>query len=89
LADGWNDPVPPVDLAAVIEAPLAVVHGRNDAFIKSAEGRKLHDAATEPRRLELVDRMGHAYVPESVPPIRSAVDWALRASASVTSAGAR
>ncbi len=77
LADGWSGASPPVDLAAAITAPLAVIHGTGDRFIKPAEAEKLYRAAAGPRRLDLVDRMGHAYRPESIPPITESVRWAL------------
>lgn len=77
LAKGWSGATPPVELAAAIDAPLAIVHGTGDRFIKAAEAHKLHDAARGPRRLDLVDGMGHAYMPESIPVIRAAVGWAL------------
>jgi alpha-beta hydrolase superfamily lysophospholipase len=81
LAGGWTGATPPVDLAALIEAPLAVIHGTGDRFIKAVEAQKLYLAASEPRRLELVEEMGHAYRPESIEPIRDAVGWTLAASA--------
>lgn len=77
LATGWSGAAPPVELAAATTAPLAIVHGTGDRFIKPAEAEKLYRAATAPRRLILVQRMGHAYMPESVPVITDAVDWAL------------
>lgn len=77
LSAHWSDAPPPVDLARKIDAPLAVIHGRQDAFIKSDEAHKLHAASPDPCRIELVDRMGHAYVGESIPVIRECVRWAL------------
>lgn len=81
LATHWSDAVPPIDLARDIDAPLAIIHGHDDAFIKSAEAHKLYAAAPDPRRIELVDGMGHAYVAESVPVIRECVRWALSSRA--------
>ena len=77
LADSWTGAAPPVELAAAIDAPLAVIHGTGDRFIRPAEAEKLHRAASDPCRLELVDGMGHAYMPESIPVIRESVRWAL------------
>ncbi len=82
LAKGWSGATPPVDLAARLDAPLAVLHGTGDRFIKHAEAEKLYRAATGERRLDLIERMGHAYMPESIPAIREAVAWALAAHAS-------
>lgn len=77
LSAHWTDPVPPVDLARGIDVPLAIVHGHKDAFIKSDEAQKLYAASPDPRRIELVERMGHAYVSQSIPVIRECVGWAL------------
>ena len=77
LADRWTGASPPVDLAAIITAPLAVIHGRGDRFIRPEEAEKLYRAASDPRRLDLVDDMGHAYRPESIPAISESVQWAL------------
>jgi uncharacterized protein len=79
LADEWTAATPPIELVRTIDAPLAVVHGRKDRFIKPAEAMKLHGAAVGPRRLELVAGMGHAYVSASIPAIGQAVDWTLSA----------
>ena len=85
LSDRWTDPVPPVDLARIIDAPLAIIHGHQDAFIRSDEARKLYAASPDPRRIELVEGMGHAYATGSIPVIRECVGWAL--STSVSTAG--
>ncbi len=77
LATGWSGATPPVELAASIGAPHVIVHGTGDRFIRSSEATRLHDAAAEPRRLVLVDGMGHAYMPESRPVVVEAVDWVL------------
>ncbi len=81
LASGWTGASPPVELAASITAPFAVIHGTGDRFIRSAEAEKLHLATPGPRRLCLVDGMGHAYAPESVDVIGRSVEWALAAGA--------
>ena len=77
LSERWTDAATPVELAARIEVPLAVIHGYDDAFIKRHEAHKLYAASPDPRRLEVVDRMGHAYAVESTPVIRECVQWAL------------
>ncbi len=81
LADSWSAPSPPVELASSITVPHAIVHGRRDAFIRHDEARKLYAAAPEPRRIEIVDGMGHAYVAAAVPAVCSAARWALDARA--------
>jgi fermentation-respiration switch protein FrsA (DUF1100 family) len=79
LAEGWTGAAPPVELVASIDAPVAVIHGTGDRFIKAAEAEKLYDAAGDPRRIDLVPDMGHAYMPESVEAIVESVSWAVRA----------
>ena len=76
LAQGWSGAAPPLELVAAIDAPVAVIHGTGDRFIKAAEAEKLYAAAGDPRRLDLVPDMGHAYMPESVAAIVAAVGWA-------------
>jgi uncharacterized protein len=44
---------------ASIGSPLLVVHGSNDSVIKPALGRKLFEAAAEPKRFVLVDGGSH------------------------------
>lgn len=80
LQAGWSGAAPPVELVASISAPVAVIHGTGDRFIKAAEAVKLHDASVGPRQLHLVPEMGHAYMPESIGPIIDAVSWALASS---------
>jgi pimeloyl-ACP methyl ester carboxylesterase len=77
LAAGWSGATSPVELAATITSPHVIVHGTGDRFIRWSEATRLHDAAAEPRRLVLVDDMGHAYMPESRPVVVEAVDWVL------------
>jgi alpha-beta hydrolase superfamily lysophospholipase len=77
LADSWAAPSPPVELAGRLAVPHAIVHGRKDAFIRHQEAVKLYAAARSPRRIEIVDGMGHAYVAQSVPAVRATVQWAL------------
>ena len=85
LATGWSGATPPVELAAAITAPHVIVHGTGDRFIRWSEAIRLHDAAAEPRRLVLIDGMGHAYMPESRPVVVDAVDWVLAPASSTTS----
>ena len=72
-------PAPPIDLVAGLHAPLAVIHGTVDPFIPAADAEALHAAASDPRRLQLVEGLGHAFEPESVGPVVDAVDWVLAA----------
>jgi pimeloyl-ACP methyl ester carboxylesterase len=77
LARGWARPDPPHRLVRGVTAPIAIVHGTDDRFIEPAEARTLHAHAHDPRRLELVPGMGHAFDAPAVPVVRGAVDWAL------------
>ncbi len=70
-------PPPPVELIGTLTVPVAVVHGLRDRFIAHRDGRALHDAAPEPRRLMLVPGMGHGLNPPAVAAIADAVAWVL------------
>jgi hypothetical protein len=72
---------PPVELVTEVHVPLAIVHGRADPFIAIEDAQALDAAANEPHRLDLVDRLGHAFDPADVvtAPIVTAVDWVLSA----------
>lgn len=80
VAPRWTGAEPPRDLAARVRAPFAIVHGADDPFISSADAEVLHEAATGPRRIEIVHDLGHAFEAESVDPVRDAVAWALAES---------
>lgn len=82
LAERWTDAMAPVELVARIDVPLAIIHGQDDAFIKHHEAHKLYAASSDPRRIDVVDGMGHAYAIESAPVIRECVQWALATSSS-------
>ncbi|HEY8217568.1 MAG TPA: alpha/beta fold hydrolase [Acidimicrobiia bacterium] len=77
IAQPGPRPAPPLELVPEVGCPLALVHGRADPFIPVADAELLHAAAREPRRLELVDGMGHAFTTESIEPVVTAVDWVL------------
>jgi pimeloyl-ACP methyl ester carboxylesterase len=77
LARGWTRPEPPHRLVRRIRVPVAVVHGTDDRFIAPAEARTLHAHAHDPRRLDLVPGMGHAFDAPGIPAVCDAVDWAL------------
>ena len=77
LARGWSRPEAPDGLAARITAPLAIVHGTSDRFISPTEAPVLYAAANDPRRIDLVPGMGHAFDAPGIPAICAAVEWAL------------
>lgn len=77
VAPRWTNPAPPVVLAPQVRAPFAIVHGTADRFIPVTAARELHRAARDPRRLDVVPGLGHAFEPTAVAPVVEAVDWAL------------
>jgi len=77
LARGWARPAPPEQLARRITVPLSIVHGTNDRFIAPSEAPLLYASANDPRRIDLVPGMGHAFDAPAIPAIRNAVDWVL------------
>lgn len=80
LSPVWTNAAPPTALIAGIDAPVALVHGQADRFIKPADAVELYRAATDPKRLDLVPGMGHAYDAQGVAPVVSAVEWVLAAA---------
>ncbi|MGH9025622.1 MAG: alpha/beta hydrolase [Acidimicrobiia bacterium] len=78
VAPAWTtNPAPPVELAGHVQAPIAVVHGTADRFVSVIHADELYLSAGEPRRLDLVEGMGHAFDPVGFATIVSAVDWTL------------
>jgi alpha-beta hydrolase superfamily lysophospholipase len=75
LAPGRRRPAPPIDLVTRLDVPLAVVHGTGDPFLPSSNARALYDAASVPRRLDLVPGAWHAHDTAALPVIAAAVDW--------------
>ena len=51
-----------VALVDSISCPLLILHGTNDELVPLSQGRKLFDAAREPKRLITVDTAGHMNV---------------------------
>jgi alpha-beta hydrolase superfamily lysophospholipase len=80
-------PAPPIELVGEIGAPVAFVHGRADPFISVADAEALFAASGEPRRLELVDGLGHAFEPAATPAILAALSWCLEATPASPTAG--
>jgi len=75
IAPPGRRPAPPVELVRDVRAPLVIVHGTDDPFIPADDAKLIYEAANEPRRLELVDRLGHAFEQECVAPVIDAVAW--------------
>ena len=42
-----------------VRCPVLVVHGDRDEVIPASQGRKLFEAAPEPKRLQVVEGAGH------------------------------
>jgi pimeloyl-ACP methyl ester carboxylesterase len=70
-------PAPPIELLPALHTPLAIVHGTADPFIPVTDADALFAVANEPRRLEIVEGMGHAFEPPSVAPVVESVAWVL------------
>jgi len=77
VAPRWTNPEPPIELVPKLRTPVAFLHGAADRFVPASDAAELYEVAAEPRRLRIVPGMGHAFVAESVPAIRDAVEWAL------------
>jgi fermentation-respiration switch protein FrsA (DUF1100 family) len=78
---------PPDQLVADVAAPLAIVHGHRDRFLPSRAAGRLFAAATEPRRMWMVEGMGHAYDRAGFGTIESALEWC-RSTSDASLAGA-
>lgn len=77
IAERWTNPEAPLELVGRIRVPVAFVHGTGDRFIRPADAEELYSAAGDPRRLDLIEGMGHAFDVASRAAIRGAVDWVL------------
>jgi alpha-beta hydrolase superfamily lysophospholipase len=74
---GWALPDPPLSAIGQIGVPVAVVHGRRDRLIRAGEARLLFDGAAEPRRLDVVARMGHGIDDAARVAVLGAIDWVM------------
>lgn len=77
VARRWTWPDPPVSLIGKIDAPVAIIHGGRDRFILPRAATELYAMASEPRRLEVVPGMGHAFDAIGTATIENAIDWVL------------
>jgi alpha-beta hydrolase superfamily lysophospholipase len=84
IAPRWTNPEPPVSLARRVRVPFAIVHGDRDSFIPASAARELYDAAPEPKHLEVVPTLTHAFQPAAVEPVVDAVEWTLHQSRPAT-----
>ncbi|MGH3674511.1 MAG: alpha/beta hydrolase [Mycobacterium sp.] len=76
ISPHWESTGMPTTQVKNLGMPVAVVHGRRDAMIRPLAALEVYAAASEPRHIELVDDMGHAYGPAAVTAIVRAVEWA-------------
>jgi alpha-beta hydrolase superfamily lysophospholipase len=74
---GWVLPDPPLSAIGQIGVPVAVVHGRRDRLIRAGEARLLFEGAAEPRRLDVVARMGHGIDDAAREAVVGAIDWVM------------
>ncbi len=51
---------PPLDLAAEITVPVAIVHGGRDRYVPVSDAHELYDRLSEPRLLVVLPGFGHA-----------------------------
>lgn len=76
ISDEWQPWEPSTDLVRRVRVPVAIVHGLEDRMVRPSAAVELYEAASEPRRLELVERMGHSFAAAGIPAVVSSVDWA-------------
>jgi alpha-beta hydrolase superfamily lysophospholipase len=74
---GWVLPDPPLSAISQMGVPVALVHGRRDRLIRAGEARLLFDGAAEPRRLDVVARMGHGIDDAAREAVVAAIDWVM------------
>jgi pimeloyl-ACP methyl ester carboxylesterase len=74
----WASPGVPTAQVKRVGVPVALVHGRQDAMIRSVAAVQVYGAAAEPRRIEIVDAMGHAFCSPAVDAVTRAVEWAFQ-----------
>jgi pimeloyl-ACP methyl ester carboxylesterase len=77
LATTWTAAPAPEDLAVGLACPAAIVHGSRDRFIPAAEATRIYARLAGPRRLDIVDGMGHGFGPAAAAAVRRAVQWAI------------
>ncbi len=77
IARPGRRPAPPIELVPALHVPLALVHGSADPFIPVSDADSLYAVANEPRRLEVIDGMGHAFETPSVRAVVESVGWVI------------
>ncbi|WP_158240350.1 alpha/beta hydrolase [Mycobacterium hubeiense] len=72
----WQSSGAPTAQVRRVHVPVAIVHGKADAMVRARAALDVYRAASDPRRIDLVDGMGHAFQLEGVPAVTRAVEWA-------------
>lgn len=81
IAPVWQAAEPTTNQIRRLRVPVAIVHGRDDRFVRPRAALELYEAAAEPRRLDLVDGMGHSFGTAGDAAVIRAVEWAFRETA--------
>jgi pimeloyl-ACP methyl ester carboxylesterase len=81
IASSYDRGDPPVTLAQTVQAPVAVVHGAADPFIRVDAAYRLAEHAAGPVRVTVVPGLAHAFDPAPIAAPRAvdAVEWVLGA----------
>jgi pimeloyl-ACP methyl ester carboxylesterase len=81
IAPGFDRGDPPFVLAQTVQAPIAVVHGAADPFIRVDAAQRIAEHAGGRARLTVVPGLAHAFDPVRVagPGVVDAVEWVLDA----------
>jgi pimeloyl-ACP methyl ester carboxylesterase len=80
VSPDWQRGELPTLQVSRLRMPVAIVHGRRDTMIRSTAAMDIYRAASEPRRLELVSGLAHAFQSESVAAVLRSVEWAFEPS---------
>jgi hypothetical protein len=54
-----------IDYIAHVKAPLLVLHGKRDGIVPFEQGRRLFEAANQPKQFVSLDKMGHELIGEA------------------------
>ena len=60
LGNPWLKKEKPVENIHPLGMPVLLIHGTRDAIVSRSHSERLHQAAGEPKRLELIEGGGHA-----------------------------
>ncbi len=89
VSPSWAAPAPPAVVARRVTCPAAIVHGAQDRFIPPHEATRLFEQLGGPRRLDIVDGMGHGFGSAAESAIVDAVRWLLATPATLPAATTR